>query len=491
MSTRITTSNAFSWNLAGSVFRAGAAFILTVFLARHLTPTAFGLVALAMPFIAFGNIVIDAGFGSALIQKKHIIETDVQMIFTLQVLIGISLTLLLLLGAPFISVLTRQPAVLDVLRALAPLFLFQALTQTSISLLKRELRFKDIQIAQITSYLVGYGVIGGLLAFLGAGVWSLVAANVGQAFLFMIQTYTLTRHPIRPHFQFQSDLSIFGIKVLATNIVNLIVATLDRILIGRIFGPATLGLYDRAFYLSSTPTNVFIGAAQGIIFSATSRNQANIEYPRRMYSAFFSFVCAIFFPLFFTMAILATPLLAVIYGQRWIEASFLLSILCLVMPFHALMALAGPVALGLGRAELELKVQLAVLVFAAITFPIAAHFSLTALAFAIAAMYVFRFFLMTVATARLLAAPILYLVGRILISSVFAFVVAALAHIIFQATLTVLPTILGVAIALVAAALVTMAGLHFTPHLLVGTAATQTLHAANHPFSKLLKQRRI
>jgi PST family polysaccharide transporter len=152
--------------------------------------------------LVFGlaNLIADGGFSSALVQAPELDEVDVRFAFTCQLALGALLTLVCALLAEPVSVFLHDPGIEGVVRATSFVFLIQALGQSSAALLKRRLAFRALQTAQVASSIVGYALIGIVAAWLGAGVWSLVAAQVGSSLLFTVLILFQAPHSMKPYF---------------------------------------------------------------------------------------------------------------------------------------------------------------------------------------------------------------------------------------------------------------------------------------------------
>src|SRR5205085_8548959 len=156
----------------------------------------FGIVAIATLLCGFASLMADFGFSAALVQRKTLTDDDVRFSFTAQMLFAVILTVTAFATAPLFAAIFRQPAVQPVIRVLSAAFVIQASGQTSAALLKRDLRFRDLQGAQVGSYVLAFGAIGIPLALLGYGVWSLVTAHLAQAAIRSAWLYARVGHPL-------------------------------------------------------------------------------------------------------------------------------------------------------------------------------------------------------------------------------------------------------------------------------------------------------
>lgn len=394
---------ALKWNYLGVMTRTMSGLVIGVVLARILGPEPFGQVAVATLVISLANLIADFGFGSALVQREALDDTEVRFVFTVQLSLGLLLCGIIVVAAGPISAAFNSPDTKQVVRALAPMFVLQAAGQTAASLLKRTLEFRKIQTAQISSYLSAYLLLGIPLALLGFGVWSLVIAQLFQTLAYSLWVYWKVRHPTMPILRGGSrSLLGFGTKVIGTNLSNWVTSNIDNVIVGRVFGVSDLGLYNRAFLLTVTPMNGVVATLQGVLFPSYSRAQDRPDTLRRTYLASLSIVSMLVFPLFGSMALVPHTIVVGLYGEKWASSVPLLSPLAIAMTFHAVMALAGPLLWGIGKVELELRAQFVVAAVIVPALLAAALISLPAVAWAVCMVYAVRFALVTQATVKVL-----------------------------------------------------------------------------------------
>jgi O-antigen/teichoic acid export membrane protein len=406
MNEELTTSalSALRWNYLGFLTRSGCIFVIGILLARLLGPKPFGQLAVVALAFGLANHFADAGFSSALVQAPELTPRQIRFAFTSQVLISAAMMIAAVMAAPFVAVTFHDPAIRTILRVIAPIFLLQSVGQVSTGLLKRKLAFQVVQTAQVCSYLIGYVFVGLPAAYLGAGVWSLVAAQLTQTLSYSALVYARVRHSVLPCLD-RSGMPLFrfGTKVTGANLVNWCISNLDNAVVGHTFGSTSLGLYSRAFNLASNPAEGIVGTCQQVLFASCSRAQGQTARIRRAYLAVLPAIAVITLPLFWSMAICAQTVVVGLYGAQWSEATSLFRPLALALPLHALMALAGPVLGATNHVERELRTQALSLVTAAVAFVVSARYSLTAVAWAVVLAYAVRYWVATLPTLRLLA----------------------------------------------------------------------------------------
>lgn len=391
---------AVKWSYLGVATRIVSQLAVQIVLARLLGPEVFGIFAVALLVIGVGIVVIGLGLGSALVQKKEIRNEDIRFAFTWSILSGLGVTGLILFSANGIAAFFRDPTIADVLWGLSPVFIFMSLNVVPQALLRRELAFKTIQMAEVTSYLIGFLVVGVGCALMGAGVWSLVAAWLTQTASHTLLLLVFKRHAMKPRLrEGPVPMRRFATHVLSTNVVNLIIENVDNLLVGRLLGPTMLGVYSLAYTFVRTPTNHLVVTLQNVLFSASSRAQDNQAGLQRAYMTVVSAIGLVVVPVFAGVATVPYTVIAGIFGEKWLAAGPVLTPLALAMILHATMAVTGPVLSGKGAAHAELKVQFWVALALVLAILIAANYSLVAVAWAVCGIYVLRLAGMVLALA--------------------------------------------------------------------------------------------
>jgi O-antigen/teichoic acid export membrane protein len=338
---------------------AVARFAIGLLLARLLTPADFGLVALAFVVTGFAQPIGDLGIGGAIIQRRTITPRHLRAAFTLSVLIGFGVALALAAAAAPIAALLRDERVGPVLRVVASSFAVQGFSVTASGVLRRRLDFRRLFFIETGSYVVGYGGVAVLLATLGYGVWSLVAAVLVQTLVSCVAQLASARHPVRPLFARGEwrDLLHFGIGSGASSWINYLAMNADDFIVGRTLGVASLGLYARAFGLMNLPFTYVVSAIGGVLFPAFAQLQDDRPRLRRAYLTATRLTALIVGGGMSTMAVSAPYLVPALYGPRWIGVVPPLQILCAAGYFRALYHVGGVVAHSVGLVYSDLKRQ--------------------------------------------------------------------------------------------------------------------------------------
>lgn len=381
------------WNYLGSLGTTVCSLVIGTVLARILGPGPYGEAIIASIIYGFINLFVDGGFSQALIQKKELSTLEIRRTFTWQVLIGLTSTALVFALAPVIARLFHDSAATPVIRAMSALMTIQGMGLVSAALLRREMRFRVIQYASLSSYLFSYLLLGIPLALAGAGVWSLVAAYLGQSTINMVILYATARHPAVPSFGLlPRSMSVFGGTIIANNVVNWGHANLDNLAASQL-GATALGLYGRASNLAYQPCTGFANSLQSVLLSSAAKVQDRKELLGQVALSSMVVVLGILGPAYATFALLPHTVMVGLYGAKWIQAVPLMIPLALAMPMFGCISLLNPILCGMGRPVLEFWSQAISCAVAGVAYFTAVRWSLAAVAWALLAVMTLRFLL--------------------------------------------------------------------------------------------------
>ncbi|WP_179004925.1 lipopolysaccharide biosynthesis protein [Winogradskyella forsetii] len=330
------TTSAFSWALGGQLSNQIIGFVITLVLARLLTPEEFGLASLVMVVNLIGQIFIDAGISSGLIRNKTVNNTELSSFFWLNIIIGVIMMLLVFMISTFIANLYES-------ENLAPLLQLSSLQffLSSLGLIPMVLRKRDIDFRFLSQLDVGVNLSSGLitilLAFLGFGVYSLIFRSiisgiVNAGFLWgktsWRPTWVFSYKSIKPTLNYSTG-------ILGLSIVNTISSNLSTILIGKVFSVATIGIYNRAANTRGLILKNFGPLFNKVLFPVLSKIQ---DDEVRLQSYYLKAIQMVSLLAVFFMALLylfSDTIIYYLYGEQWTNAAPMLKILSvagLVLP---------------------------------------------------------------------------------------------------------------------------------------------------------------
>lgn len=327
------TLSGLRWSYIAAAASAVVQFGYVAAMSRLLSPTAFGLMAIANIAVSFGFYFSRMGVAQALIQRPVITQREIRAATTSGWITGSACTLILWLVAPRIAEIFDEPDVIPLLRVMGVSFLLSGLAMTSQGLLRRDMRFRALSKVQMVSAVVG-ATVGLGLAIAGAGVWSLVYSALAGTAVQVVMQYRLVRHPVRPLFRVREfvELYRFGIKISVIRLGEFAGKNLDTIAVGYVASTASLGLYNRAFFLVNLPVSKYLSnALSTVLFPGFSRLQGDQERVRRVHLSVTRLAAVILLPVCAGMAVAGPEIVRVALGEQWVDAIPL-------VPFFALAA---------------------------------------------------------------------------------------------------------------------------------------------------------
>ncbi len=354
---------AIKWNYLGTFVRVLSQFFAQIALARILGPEVIGSFGYALLLGGLLGVFIEQGLSWALIHANSVSDHETKIAFSRVMLAALLCSLVSFFFADEIARLMGAAEAARTLRYFSPAFLFMGLTVVAQASFRKSLRFKEIQIAQVASYLIAYPIVGVALAIAGLGVLSLVIAWVLQSALtfFILNLYAAQRlrftNPFSP-----VAFGKYSRDILTINMVNWIVDNAGAVFIARLFGAAPLGLYNTTLALVRTPANHLVVNLQTVLFPTAAAAKADLVLVGRLYSTALSVVLFVAIPVFSFVAVAAPAIVSALLGAKWLAATSLLPPIALAMIPHVVSGISGSTLSGQGNQRVELASQALVLV---------------------------------------------------------------------------------------------------------------------------------
>ena len=346
------TVRGMAW--AYGAYAGGRTLVLvsTAILARLLTPSDFGVVALAIVFITFLEAIKDLGLSQALIVASPEEEADrAQTVFAWSVVLGLGLTLLTVAISPFVASFFKQPQLTGLLAVLGSMFLVRSLGATHEALARKHLNYRVRTISEIAEAGVR-GAVGIGLALAGFGAWSLVigfvlGAVANTVVMWLRVNFRPRWHLTRTHLR---DLLSFGGVLTMVDIAAVIFYNTDYLFIGRVLGAASLGLYSIGFRIPELLILNVAHVAADVLFPAYSA--LDRTRLREGYITALRYLTMLTVPLAAGLVVLAKPLILVVFGHKWVGSIPVTRVIALYTLFATLAIPPGTVLKVTRRARL-------------------------------------------------------------------------------------------------------------------------------------------
>lgn len=357
------------------------AFFVFVALSRLLEPKAFGLVALASIFTAFITIFVDQGFSEAIVQHPNLEPKHLDTAFWTGILVGGVLTLMGIAVSGLVADFFQEVQLRPIVQWLSLSFLLDALSSTQRAILRRQLAFKSLALRSMAEAIIA-GIVGVSLAFLGFGVWSLVAQTLvggvaGAIVLWRVSDWRPRLNFSKKHFR---ELFAFGLNIVGIDILDFFNRRSDDFLIGYFLGPVMLGYYTVAYRLLLVMIQLLTGITTTVAFPAFSRLQHDPEKMRRVFYQAVQYTSLLAFPAFFGMSAVAPELVLALFGPKWIPSVPVMQILALIGILHSVSLFNASVLTAIGKPSWQLGLMLITSISNVIGFLLAVRWGIVAVA---------------------------------------------------------------------------------------------------------------
>lgn len=378
---RSITTNAF-WRLAERVCAQGVNFIVSVVLARILTPDEYGLCSLTMIFTTILGVFITSGLGTALIQRKDIDDLDCSTALWANIGIGIILYFVVFLAAPFLSAFFKQEYMTPVIRVLGLTLVIGSLNAIQQARISRKMQFKKFFKATITGTIIS-AFVGIGMAVRGMGVWALVGQYLSNQIIDTVFLWFSIKW--KPAFVFSlkrlKPLYRFGWRAYGAQFIETLYNNLRSLLIGRYYSADQLAFYNKGRHIPSLINLNTTNAVQSVLFPAYAKNADNREQLKKMMRRSISLSTYFIFPCMMGLFIVSNTLIEVLYTAKWLPAAPYLRICCFfyaIQPMHLINLQA---ILAIGRSDLSLRLEIIKKTVTITVLVICIHISMYATAF--------------------------------------------------------------------------------------------------------------
>ena len=347
------------WSSVERFSMHGVHFLVTLVLARLLTPNDFGLIGMLVVFIAISQTLIDGGFSMALIRKLDRTEVDNSTVFYFNIVTSILVYILLYLIAPLVSLFFHEPKLTEIMRVLCIGVVFNSFSVIQRVLYTAAVNFK-VQAKATTIAAILSGVVGIVSAYKGAGVWALVSQYVSNTlFNTLLLWYYCSWRPILV-FSWKSfkELYLFGLNLTLVGIIESLYQNSYQIFIGKFFSAASLGHFTQAKTIANFPSVNVSGIVGRVTYPIMSRIQYDNKRLSEVYRRLARIIAFGVFPMMCGLAALSFPAIEVLIGNKWHFAAILMVPLSFSFMFQPIHSINMNVLQVKGKSKLYLKSEI-------------------------------------------------------------------------------------------------------------------------------------
>lgn len=333
-------------------------FVITIIMARILTPEDYGLIGMLAIFISLSQVFIDGGFSSALIQRKDRNDADFSTVFYINIGVSAIIYLLLFALGPLIADFYHQPILCPIIRVYSLNLIINAFAAVTKTILIIKLDFKTQSKISFISAILS-GICGIIAASFGLKVWALVIQALIMSVLNVILSFALVKW--RPNAKFSKEsfkkLFGFGSKLLVASIISSVYDNLYNLVIGKEFNAKDLGYFSKSKSFTSLISTNIGGILTSVSYPILSEVQSDKSHLLNIYRRYMQLSAFIIFPLLMLLCGIASPMVIFLLTDKWAGCIIILQILCFANLFSGLTAVNLNLLKVTGRSDLVLQIE--------------------------------------------------------------------------------------------------------------------------------------
>lgn len=355
------------WKILEQFSAKGISMIVSIVLTRLLLPNDYGLIQLTVVFTNLSDILIDGGFSTALIRKETVDEYDYSAVFSISSSVSVILYVLLFFSAPFIARYYGEPQLTIVLRVIGLVFFIQAFTAVRNGIVNRNMQFKLLFFCNSVASIIS-GVIGIAAAYLGFGVWALVAQRLSQQLILTSLLFFKVKWKIRWRFDLQriKEMFSFSVGVIGASLLNYCGGSIYSVFIGKKYSVTDLGYYGKGEQLPMQFSLYTFGAMSNVLLPTISSCQTDLERVKHIIRKVVVMTSFLIIPLMAGLAITSKEVICILFTETWLPSVPIVPSMCLYYLATPYMLINVQVFFALGHSELRVKSEIIRLVLMAI-----------------------------------------------------------------------------------------------------------------------------
>ena len=346
-----------TWKWLERIGVQGTKFCIQIILARLLSPEEYGVMALLAVFIAVADILVQGGLGAALIQKLNVDDRDFSTVLWTGLGISTAIYAILFLTAPLIGKFYGKDIIVPVLRVLALVIFIVAINSIQVAKLSREVSFKLIFLGNTIANVLS-GVVAIIVAYLGAGVWALVAQQILSYLFYTV--FLAVKVKIKIGGFSKEKLKVlfsYGWNIALANVIATLTENLYNLIIGRAYSIEMAGYYSRGQQFPLAICNSINQTISGVMFPVMSSMQEDVESVKSVTRKTTSVSTFVVFPIIVGLAVVAEPVVKLLLTDKWLPCVPFLQLECAFYATLPMMYAANQAIKAMGQAKVSLIIE--------------------------------------------------------------------------------------------------------------------------------------
>lgn len=351
-------SNLF-WRFLERTGAQSVALIVSIVLARILSPTDYGIIALITVFINILNVFVDSGLGTALIQKKDADDIDFSTVFYTNIVFCVLLYIIMFFVAPFLATFYKNEQLTSIIRVLSITILISGVKNIQQSYVSKTLQFRKFFFSTLIGTITA-AVVGIYMAHHGYGVWALVAQQLTNLAIDTILLWITVKW--RPMFIFSfkrlKGLFSYGWKILISALLDTFYTNLRNLIIGNKYTSEDLAFYTKGELFPKAIVGNITNTIDSVLLPTMSAEQDDTERVKQMTRRAIKTSTFCIAPLMMGLAACAPNVISLLLTDKWLSAVPFLIAFCITYIFYPIHTANLNAIKAMGRSDLFLKLEI-------------------------------------------------------------------------------------------------------------------------------------
>lgn len=379
-----TTVKNFIWRFAERCGAQLVTFVVSIVLARILSPDDYGTVALVTVFTTILQVFVDSGLGTALIQKKNADDLDFSSVFYFNFVVCLVLYAGMFLAAPLIASFYNDLTLTPIIRVISLTIVISGVKGIQQSFVSRNMLFKRFFFSTLGGTIFS-AIIGIAMAYAGCGVWAIVAQQLSNTAIDTLILWLTVKWRPKKMFSWErlKTLFSFGWKLLISSLLDTVYSNIRSLVIGKMYSPSDLAYYNQGDKLPSTVITNINTSIASVLLPTLASKQDDRKQLKNMTRRAIKTSTYIIAPLMMGLAFCAPPIVRLILTEKWVPCVPYLRIFCITYMFYPIHTANLNAINAMGRSDYFLKLEIAKKVIGMLLLLLTMRISVMAMAYSL------------------------------------------------------------------------------------------------------------
>ena len=379
-----TTVKNFIWRFAERCGAQLVTFVVSIVLARILSPDDYGTVALVTVFTTILQVFVDSGLGTALIQKKNADDLDFSSVFYFNFVVCLVLYAGMFLAAPLIASFYNDLTLTPIIRVISLTIVISGVKGIQQSFVSRNMLFKRFFFSTLGGTIFS-AIIGIAMAYAGCGVWAIVAQQLSNTAIDTLILWLTVKWRPKKMFSWERLKTLFSFvwKLLISSLLDTVYSNIRSLVIGKMYSPSDLAYYNQGDKLPSTVITNINTSIASVLLPTLASKQDDRKQLKNMTRRAIKTSTYIIAPLMMGLAFCAPPIVRLILTEKWVPCVPYLRIFCITYMFYPIHTANLNAINAMGRSDYFLKLEIAKKVIGMLLLLLTMRISVMAMAYSL------------------------------------------------------------------------------------------------------------